>query len=115
MEMMADYIGRHLPDSDGRVTLYFRPREDELAALIEGPLALVDGALSAAAEAVNAALGPEGITLGYSQTLLPSGLGGFIEAIARVDRKIVDSSGRPFRRSYRTDFMTLRRSSLAAA
>jgi hypothetical protein len=115
MEMMAAYIVRHLPDSDGRSTFYFRPRQDELAALIEGPLTDVDEALSAAADTVNEALGPEGITLGYSQTRLPSGLGSFIEAIGRVDRKIVDPDGQPMRRSYRTDFMTLRGTSLAAA
>jgi hypothetical protein len=108
MERMADHIAIHLPNSSGRWTFYFQPRRDELCLLIEGPLEGTDQALSAAATTVNEALGTEGIMVGYSHTLLPSGLGNFTEAIASVDRRILDSYGNPMHRGYRTDWMTLR-------
>jgi len=108
MERMAEHIAVHLPNSSGRWTFYFRPRRDELCLMIEGPLNQVDQALAEASTTVSEALGPEGITLGYSQTLLPSGLGSFTEAIARADRGIVNPNGEPVPRSYRSGWMTLR-------
>jgi hypothetical protein len=108
MEMIADFLWRQLPDSAGCSSIYFRPREDELCALIEDPLLRAEEALSAAARTFNEAFGADGIALGYSNTPLPSGLGGFTEAIRRVDRRIVDADAKRMTRSYRTDFMALR-------
>jgi hypothetical protein len=109
METLAGYIALYLPNDDGRSSFYFRPRRDELCVLVEGQLATADEGLSAAARTVVEALGPEGITLGYSTTLLPYDLVSFIDAITRADHLIVDTNGKPMTRNYRTAYMTLRK------
>jgi hypothetical protein len=104
----ATSVARHLPGDGSLSTFYYRPREDELCLLLEGPLESVEEALLAAAHQVDDELGPNGVAVGYAMATLPYGTHTLIESLRFVDRQIVDMAGHAMPRSYRTDFMSLR-------
>ncbi len=95
---MTRYIDLHLPYGTNDSTFYYRPRKDELCALIDGPVIPVEQALASAVFEANDYLGPDGIRIGYATTLLARGTNGFIPTLAAVDRNIVDPDGKPIPR-----------------
>jgi hypothetical protein len=108
IDTMTSYIDLHLPYGTNDSTFYYRPRKDELCALIDGPVIPVEQALASAVFEANDYLGPYGITIGYSTSLLPHVTNGFIPTLAAVDRNIVGPDGKPMPRTREADFMTLR-------
>jgi hypothetical protein len=101
IDTMTRYIDLHLPYGTNDSTFYYRPRKDELCALIDGPVIAVEQALASAVLEANGYLGPYGITIGYATTLVPHVTNGFIATLAAGDRNIVDPAGDPMPRTRR--------------
>ena len=98
IDTMTRYIDLHLPYGTNDSTFYYRPRKDELCALIDGPGAAVEQSLAGAVFEANDFLEPAGVTIGYATTLLPHETNGFIPILTAVDRNIVGPDDRPLPR-----------------
>jgi hypothetical protein len=108
IETLAMYISFHLPLSGGTSAFYYRPRKDELAALIEDAGTQAEEALASACREINDNLRQRGVTVGYGLTILPFETASLLQALTLADRQITDAEGKPLPRSFRPDFLELR-------
>src|SRR5471032_1089550 len=68
---LVAHVLRCLPTASGPFEFYYRPRKDELCALISGSLDGVEAGLFEAANAVYEILGSTGISLDFGTAFLP--------------------------------------------
>jgi hypothetical protein len=85
---LIGHILRCLPAASGPSDFYYRPRKDELCALISGRLDGVEGALFEAANAVYEILGSKGISLDFGTAVLPYEARDAIAALALADGRM---------------------------
>ena len=77
-----------LPETTGPLSFYYRPREDELCALIAGRLDGIEEALFAAASAVYDTLGSSGVSLDFGMVFLPHEARDPVDALALANSRM---------------------------
>jgi hypothetical protein len=89
-ELMGE-VAASLPSASGSLSFYYRPREDELCALVGGPLDGIEGALFEVASTVYDRFGLSGVTLDFGTALLPQEAREPIAALALADSRMTGS------------------------
>ena len=87
-DALIGHVLRCLPPASGPFGFYYRPRKDELCALISGCLDGVEGGLFEAANAVYEILGAQGISLDFGTAFLPEEAYDPIGALALADGRM---------------------------
>lgn len=87
-DALVGHVLRCLPGASAPFDFYFRPRKDELCALISGDLDGVEAGLFEAANAVFEILGATGISLDFGTALLPEEANDATEALALADGRM---------------------------
>jgi hypothetical protein len=87
-DALIGHVLRCLPPASGPFGFYYRPRKDELCALISGHLDGVEGGLFEAANAVYEILGSQGISLDFGTAFLPHEADHPIAALALADGRM---------------------------
>ncbi len=87
-DALVSHVLRCVPPASGPFEFYFRPRKDELCALIAGDLDGVEAGLFEAANAVFEILGATGISLDFGTTLLPAEAQDATKALALADARM---------------------------
>jgi GGDEF domain-containing protein len=87
-DALVSHVLRCVPAASGQFEFYFRPRKDELCALIAGNLDGIEAGLFEAANAVFEILGSSGISLDFGTASLPAEAHDAIEALALADGRM---------------------------
>jgi hypothetical protein len=87
-DALVGHVLRCLPAASAPFDFYYRPRRDELCALISGSLDGVEAGLFEAANAVFEILGATGISLDFGTAFLPEEANDPIEALALADGRM---------------------------
>ena len=87
-EALIDQVMGCLPDTIGPLAFYYRPRENELCALVAGRLERIEGALFATANAVFDLLGMKGVSLDFGLAVLPHEVDDPVAALALADGRM---------------------------
>jgi hypothetical protein len=87
-DALVGHVLRCLPPASGPFGFYYRPRKDELCALISGCLDGVEGGLFEAANAVYETLGAWGISLDFGTAFLPEEAHDPTAALALADGRM---------------------------
>ena len=85
---LVAHVLRCLPPASGPFEFYYRPRKDELCALISGDLDGVEPGLFEAANAVYEILGSTGISLDFGTAFLPAEARDPTAALALADGRM---------------------------
>ena len=70
-DALMSHVASCLPDDRGPSRFYYRPRKNELCAIIAGRVEGVEGALAAAARDIHETLKPSRIELGFGTAVVP--------------------------------------------
>jgi hypothetical protein len=92
-EALIDQVLGCLPDTIGPLAFYYRPRENELCALVAGRLEGIEGALFSAANAVFDLLGMKGVSLDFGLAILPHEVNDPVAALALADGRMTGVAG----------------------
>jgi GGDEF domain-containing protein len=87
-DALVDQVAGCLPQASGPLSFYYRPREDELCALVAGRLDGIEGALFEAANAVYDMFGLSGVSLDFGTVVLPHEAGDPVAALALADGRM---------------------------
>jgi GGDEF domain-containing protein len=87
-DALVSHVLRCLPAASGPFEFYFRPRKDELCALISGDLDGIEAGLFEAANAVFEVLGSTGISLDFGTAMLPAEARDATDALALADARM---------------------------
>ena len=97
-DALMSHVASRLPEASGPSNFYYRPRKNELCAIVSGRVEGVEGALSVAARDVHEALKPSGISLGFGTAIIPNEASDPIDALVLADSRltgIVDGEPMP--------------------
>jgi GGDEF domain-containing protein len=97
-DALMTHIASRLPAVSGPSSFYYRPRKNELCALIGGRVDGVEGALAAAARDVHEELDASGISLGFGTAVIPQEADDAVAALALADGRlagVVDGESMP--------------------
>jgi GGDEF domain-containing protein len=98
-DALMSHVASRLPDASGPSSFYYRPRRNELCAIIAGRIDGVEGALAEAARDVHETLEPSGIELGYGTAVVPHEASDAVEALALADSRLTGvADGEPMPR-----------------
>jgi GGDEF domain-containing protein len=99
-DALMSHIASRLPDASGPASFYYRPRKNELCAIISGRVDGVEGVLAIAARDVHETLKPSGISLGFGTAVLPHEGSDPIEVLALADSRLTGiADGEPMPRT----------------
>ena len=70
-DALMSHIASRLPAASGPSSFYYRPRKNELCAVISGRIVGVEGALAIAARDVHETLKLSGVVLGFGTAIVP--------------------------------------------
>lgn len=87
-DALISHVLRCLPPASGPSGFYYRPRRDEVCALVSGRLEGVEEGLFRAASAVYDVLGSQGISLDFGTALLPNEARDPVVALALADGRM---------------------------
>jgi GGDEF domain-containing protein len=87
-DALVGHVLRCLPAASAPFDFYYRPRKDELCALISGSLDGVEAGLFEAANAVFEILGTTGISLDFGTAFLPEEANDATAALALADGRM---------------------------
>jgi GGDEF domain-containing protein len=87
-DALVNHVLRCVPPASGPFEFYFRPRKDELCAVIAGDLDGIEAGLFEAANAVFEILGSTGISLDFGTAFLPAEAHSATEALALADARM---------------------------
>jgi GGDEF domain-containing protein len=98
-EALMSHVASLLPDASRPSHFYYRPRKNELCAIIAGRVDGVERALAAAARHVHETLEPSRIELGFGTAVVPQEASDPIEALALADSRLTGvADGEPIPR-----------------
>jgi GGDEF domain-containing protein len=96
---LMSHIASLLPEGSGPPSFYYRPRKNELCAIIGGHTEGVEGALAIAAREVDETLGESGVSLGFGTAILPFEASDPVDLLALADSRLTGvGSGQPMPR-----------------
>jgi GGDEF domain-containing protein len=96
---LMSHIASLLPEGSGPPSFYYRPRKNELCAIIGGHTEGVEGALAIAAREVHETLGESGVSLGFGTAILPFEASDPIDLLALADSRLTGvANGQPMPR-----------------
>jgi GGDEF domain-containing protein len=102
-DALMSHVASRLPDASGPSSFYYRPRKNELCAIIAGRVDGVEGALAVAARDVHETLEPSGIELGFGTAVVPQEASDAIGALALADSRLIGvADGEPIPRDSRS-------------
>jgi GGDEF domain-containing protein len=87
-DALMTHVASRLPEASGPSHFYYRPRKNELCAIIGGHVQGVEGALASAARDVHEGLEASGITLGFGTVVVPHEAHDAIGALALADGRL---------------------------
>jgi GGDEF domain-containing protein len=87
-EALIAEVASSLPQASGALSFYYRPREDELCALVGGSLDGIEAGLFEVANAVYDRFGLDGVTLDFGTALLPQEARDPVAALALADGRM---------------------------
>jgi GGDEF domain-containing protein len=101
---LMSHIASLLPEGSGPPSFYYRPRKNELCAIIGGHTEGVEGALAIAAREVHETLGESGVSLGFGTAILPFEASDPIDLLALADSRLAGvANGKPMPRDAASD------------
>jgi GGDEF domain-containing protein len=96
---LMSHIASLLPEGSGPPSFYYRPRKNELCAIIGGHTEGVEGALAIAAREVHETLGENGVSLGFGTAIMPFEASDPIDLLALADGRLTGvANGKPMPR-----------------
>ena len=96
---LMSHIASLLPEDTGPPAFYYRPRKNELCAIMGGHTEGVEGALAIAAREVHEALGESGVSLGFGTAIMPFEASDPIDLLALADGRLTGiGNGQPMPR-----------------
>jgi GGDEF domain-containing protein len=96
---LMSHIASLLPEGTGPPSFYYRPRKNELCAIIGGHTEGVEGALAIAAREVHETLGESGVSLGFGTAILPFEASDPVDLLALADSRLTGvANGQPMPR-----------------